>query len=122
MKSIAVRTTFFLGVCAIVLSIIVAAGLSIGFVLNWLVPAIDLGVATLCGLVSIVMFVSVAKDFANYVEIRRVSNFQSSDDDDDELSLSEEQFESLAEQLSEAVMSQMAAKEQWGRPRPKARR
>ncbi len=122
MNSIAVRTTVFLGVCAILLSIIVAAGLSIGFVLNWLVPAIDLGVATLCGLVSIVMFVIFAKYFANYVEMSRASGLQSSDDDDDGLSLSDEQFESLTEQLSEAVMAQMAAKEQWVRPRPKTRR
>lgn len=121
MKSIAIGTTFFLCVCAM-LSIIVAAGLFVGFVLNWLVPAIDLGVATLCGLVSIVMFVIFAKDFANYVEMSRASGLQSSDDDDDGLSLSDEQFESLTEQLSEAVMAQMAAKEQWVRPRPKSRR
>ncbi len=124
MKSIAFMAIAIICVCATCLAIIVAAGLSVGLALNWMVPAIDLGVATLCGLVAVAMFAFAARDFARLVKadfMREAELNEVSDDDDEEL-LSAEQVESLADQLSEAVLMRIVTKDTWVRPRSKSRR
>jgi hypothetical protein len=124
MKSIAFMAIAIICVCATCLAIIVAAGLSVGLALNWMVPAIDLGVATLCGLVTVAMFAIAARDFARLVKahvMREVELNEVGDDDDEEL-LSAAQVESLADQLSEAVLMRIVAKDTWVRPRSKSRR
>lgn len=126
MKSTLLMVVVFFCIFAACLAIIVTAGLSVGFVLSWMVPAIDLGVATLCGLIAVAMLAFAARDFARLMQVHNPSvaepgNYSDDDDDDEEL-LSEDQLETLADQLSEAVFMRIAAKETWIRPRSKSRR
>jgi hypothetical protein len=116
MKAHIATVLTFLCFFAAVLTTIITAGLSIGFVLNWLVPSIDLGIATLCGLVSVAMFAAFLKEFITFFHAEQIQKSQSDDSDDDEALLSKDDFESLADQLSEVVMLRMIAREQWITP------
>ena len=117
MKAHVTTMLTFLCFFAVVLTTIMTAGLSVGFVLNWLVPSIDLGIATLCGLVSVAMFAVFLKEFITFFHAEQIQESQSDDsDDDDEVLLSKDDFESLADQLSEVVMLRMIAREQWITP------
>jgi len=102
----------------------VSAGLAVGFALNWMFPAIDLGVATLCGLVSVAMSGSAIKTLLLLTAVRNdtAANFSELEDEGDDLSLSDEQVESMADQLSEAILMRIVAKEAWIRPKPRSRR
>jgi hypothetical protein len=117
MKAHVATMLTFLCFFAVVLTTIMTAGLSVGFVLNWLVPSIDLGIATLCGLVSVAMFAAFLKEFITFFHAEQIQKSQSDDSDEDEIQLSKEDFESLADQLSEVVMLRMVAREQWIQPR-----
>ena len=123
-KSAVLGVAPFAFVCVACLVAIVSAGLVVGFALNWMVPAIDLGVATLCGLVSVAMFVKSIKSLLLLIAVRNdpAANSNELEDDDDDLSLSDEQVESMADQLSEAILMRIVAKEAWIRPKPRSRR
>jgi len=123
-KSAVLGVATFAFVCVACLVAIVSAGLVVGFALNWMVPAIDLGVATLCGLVSVAMFVKSIKSLLLLIAVRNdpAANSNELEDDDDDLSLSDEQVESMADQLSEAILMRIVAKEAWIRPKPRSRR
>ncbi|HBJ34465.1 MAG TPA: hypothetical protein DDZ51_06810 [Planctomycetaceae bacterium] len=130
MKPILSMASVSLLVCTSVLTFVVILGLSIGFALNWLVPSIDLGVATLCGLVSVAITGVFINEMANQSETPRAQ--EGLFDADDEVRFSEETFEGYADQLSEAVLMRVSTKEQWlrppgskppgSKPRPKSRR
>jgi hypothetical protein len=51
----------FLAIYAVIKLIVIGVGLGIGFLLRWLIPAIDLGIGTLIGVVAtgIAMFIFV---------------------------------------------------------------
>lgn len=122
-SKVLVGAVFFL-VGAVFLTVIVSMGLVVGLVLNWLVPAIELGIATLCGLVAVAVFASVVKammlaSVTENIAADRTSEFE---DANDEVSLSDEQFDTLADQLSEAVLMRVAAKDAWIRPKSRSRR
>jgi hypothetical protein len=116
MKAHIATVLTFLCFFAVVLTTIITAGLSVGFVLNWLVPSIDLGIATLCGLVSVAMFGVFVKSFITFFVSQQIQKSQADDSDDDEVLLSKDHFENLADQLSEVVMLRMVAREQWITP------
>lgn len=99
---------FFACTLALLTAVTLTGGLFVGFVLNYFVPSIDLGIATLCGLFAIGIpvyaiiqaMVAIKQDIA-----QRVGDEAMSDDCDDEADLlTDEQAETLAEQLMEAMM------------------
>lgn len=93
-----VAVVAFLG--AVCLAVIVSAGLAEGLVLNRLFPAIDLGVATLCGLVAVAIFASVVKAMMLASVTRNIA----------------------ADNESEAVLMRVVAKDAWIRTKSRSRR
>ena len=106
------------------ISVVLGAGLGVAFILNWIVPSIDLGVATLRGLVAIATFVTglIWTMQAAGVLSFNVDQSEESQDAEDSSLLSEEQIESMADQLTEATMMRMAVRDGWSLSRSKSRR
>ena len=99
---------FIVCTLSLLTAVTLIGGLFVGFVLNYFVPSIDLGIATICGLAAIAIpfyaivqaIVAIKQDIA-----QRVGDEAMSDDCDDEADLlTDEQAETLAEQLMEAMM------------------
>jgi len=103
---------FIVCTLSLLTAVTLIGGLFVGFVLNYFVPSIDLGIATICGLAAIAIpfyaivqaIVAIKQDIA-----QRVGDEAMSDDCDDEADLlTDEQAETLAEQLMEAMMLRMS--------------
>ena len=105
---------FIVCTLSLLTAVTLIGGLFVGFVLNYFVPSIDLGIATICGLAAIaipfyaivqaIVAIKVKEDLAEVV-----GNGEMNDDyDDDADVLTDEQAETLAEQLMEAMMLRMS--------------
>jgi len=104
---------FIVCTLSLLTAVTLIGGLFVGFVLNYFVPSIDLGIATICGLAAIAIpfyaivqaIVAIKQDIA-----QRVGDEAMSDDCDDEADLlTDEQAETLAEQLMEAMMLRISS-------------
>jgi len=91
------------------MAITLTTGLFVGFVLNYFVPSIDLGIATLCGLLAIA--IPLYAIFQAMLTIKEVNTqldgngqMYDDDEDDDAVVLTEDQADMLAEQLVEAML------------------
>lgn len=119
-KKIGVVLLILAAIASVSLSMVVGSGVAVGYVLRRVIPSIDFGIATLCGLcaVGICTFVMVAI-FSVYAVT--IQNFDTTDEDELEDSdlLSDEQVDRVAEQLSEAVVMRMVVDA--SRPPPRSR-
>lgn len=98
----------FVGVCGLLLgglmSVAIAVGLAAGYCLHWLVPGIDLGMATVVGELSffcVVLVVTLCL-LASYLKpAENASDWEANE------SWSDEQLEYVADQVSEAVLANL---------------
>ena len=103
---------FIVCTLSLLTAVTLIGGLFVGFVLNYFVPSIDLGIATICGLAAIaipfyaiVQAIVAIKFREDLAEV--VGNGEMNDDDEADV-LTDEQAETLAEQLMEAMMLRMS--------------
>jgi hypothetical protein len=110
--------------CFVGVSVVMFAGLTAGFVLNWTVPSIDLGIATLCGLVANATFATGLVYTLRMAGLLRSNDEMAGDLEEDDPSepFSEEQVESMADQLTETIMMRMAVHDGWSRTKSRSRR
>ncbi|MEO8497234.1 MAG: hypothetical protein ABI614_19350 [Planctomycetota bacterium] len=103
----------FLALGTLLVSLVTLAGLGVGWCLHWLVPTIDLGAATICGLLACLTVIYAVLRIAQL--LTPTLSVPSSDDGDDDEEydevFSEEQVEYVADQLAEAVLAKMGRKQ-----------
>ena len=103
LKSFTARVLFVVALFATILAAFLSVGLLAGYVLNLLVPSIELGTATLCGLVAVAIMVHcLFKLSESYSAVQAMVDDDESEEDD-ELMLSDEQVDVVVEQLTEAI-------------------
>lgn len=104
LKSIASGFCLLAVVFAVVLAAFLGVAVAVGYTLHLLVPSIELGTATLCGLVAIAILVFCFNQLGEKIsELREIEEYDESEED--ELMLSDEQVELVVEQLTEAIAS-----------------
>ncbi|TWT65256.1 hypothetical protein [Allorhodopirellula solitaria] len=110
-------------IASISLSVVLGIGLILGYVLNRLIPSIELGIATLCGLAAVgicgFVLVSLFRTYAASLEMAG-----STEEDELEVSdlLTEAQLEQITSKLSEEVLLQMDLEHRQTARRSKNRR
>ena len=100
-------------VFAILMSVVMLAGLGAGFLVNHLVPAINLGSAAIAGVLAFGVAVHCVVQFIRLTAIMplRTEDEDSEDDEDiDPELISEKQMEAMADQVSETVMMKIGSR------------
>ena len=104
---------------AVLMAALILAGLGAGYCLHRLVPAIDLGLATVIGMLAVSPAIYVLLRAVRIVaEGGWVSSADEDEGEDDE-PMSEEQVEYMADQLTEAVLTKLGrqhTRSNWARP------
>ena len=106
---------------AILMSMVILAGLGAGYAVNYVIPAIDLGSAAIAGVLAFGIVVYCMVQFMR-LTARIQLEAQDEDDEDGDIdpeAISDEQVETIADQVSEAVMMKMGS---WGNRRSAGRR
>ncbi len=83
MFSMLVTAAVFLFVCLFLASAIIAGGAGVGWLLNWIFPSINFGMATLIGVIALIpsiFFVVHIKTAISEIE----DSWEADDDDDDD--------------------------------------
>ena len=97
----------------ILISITLGMGLTFGFILTSIFPTFDFGIATICGLLAIgitlwtVFQTMMAYDHANEVAADKASD----EDEDGSEVLTEEQVDTVSQQLIEAILMRVSLPE-----------
>ena len=124
LKRYAIALAIFAGIASFGISLVVGIGLIVGYILHSLIPSIDLGIATLCGVCAVRICVYALVGAVN--SYKEIQNEQDSDqqeqfDEEGEL-LRDELVDRIADQVTEAVMVRMVLNEPHPRPRSRSRR
>lgn len=102
--------------------LLVGLGLAVGHALSRIVPGIDLGIATLCG-VAAVGFSGLALVgllvTASKLDSADKPDDEEADQDEKEFQLSDEQYELITGHISDMVMTRMSQTRPRSRPRTK---
>jgi len=115
----------FVGVCGLLLgalmSVAIAVGLAAGYCLHWLVPGIDMGLATVVGELSffcVALVVALCLLASSYRHLA-----ENVSDGDENEGWSDEQVEYVADQVSETVLANLdrssGSRGRSSRPRPR---
>jgi len=105
----------------ILISITLGLGLTIGFILTSIFPSFDFGTATICGLLAIgITLWAVFQAMAALDKAKEVAADEEANEDEDDGSavLSEEQVETVSQQLIEAIMMRVNFPEHRSRRSP----
>jgi type VI protein secretion system component VasK len=113
---IAICTT----VCAVLMSGVILSGLGVGYCLHQLVPGVDLGSATVIGVLATITVVycmlQLLRASASIKSVER-----SFGEDADDPVLSDEQVEYVTDQLTDAILTNLGRSKRksgsWSRPR-----
>jgi hypothetical protein len=121
MKKVIVRVIatalFVASVFAILMSVVILAGLSAGYLVNYLFPAINLGSAAIAGVLAFGVAVHCVVQFMRLSARMQLGTQDEDYEDDEDIDpelISEEQVEAIADQVSEAVMMKIGS---WGNRR-----
>ena len=101
---------FVVAVClSIAVSIILGLALAIGFTLTCIFTSIDLGSATICGLLAIgITICSVFQILIGLDRVRRDFEEDLTDEEVDSDVLTEDQVDTISEQLTEAILMRVS--------------
>lgn len=96
-------------VCTILVTFLISfvtlVGLGAGYCLHWLVPAIDLGAATIIGVLAFLTVTFIVLKVFQLAAFASPPHIADAEDEEEvEEILSEEQVDLMADQLSEAVL------------------
>ena len=121
MKKVIVRVIatglFIASVFAILMSVVILAGVGAGYLMNYLFPAINLGSAAIAGVLAFGVAVNCVVQFMRLSARMQLGTQDEDDEDDEDIDpdlISEEQVEVMADQVSEAVMMKIGS---WGNRR-----
>lgn len=97
----------------ILISIMLGLGLTFGFILTSIFPSIDFGIATICGLLAIgITLGTVFQTMSAYDHANEVAADEAADEDDDGSEvLTEEQVDTVSQQLIEAILMRVTLPE-----------
>ena len=98
----------------ILISITLGLGLMIGFILTSIFPSFDFGTATICGLLAIgITLWTVFQTMTAYDHANEVAAKASDEDEDEDGSevLTEEQVDTVSQQLIEAILMRVSLPE-----------
>ena len=113
---------FIAAAFAILMSMVILAGLGAGYAVNYVIPAIDLGSAAIAGVLAFGIVVYCMVQFMRLTATMQLGTEDEDNEEDDDIDpelISEEQVEAMADQVSEAVMMKIGS---WGNRRPASRR
>ena len=111
---------FIAAVFAILMSVVILAGLGAGYAVNYVIPAINLGSAAIAGVLAFGIVVYCMVQFMR-LTARIQLEAQDEDDEDEDVdpdAISDEQVETIADLVSEAVIMKIGA---WGNRRSAGR-
>ncbi len=108
---------FIASVFAILMSVVILAGVGAGYLVNYLFPAINLGSAAIAGVLAFGVAVHCVVQFMRLSARIQLGTPDEDDEDDEDIVpelISEEQVAAMADQVSEAVMMKIGS---WGNRR-----
>ena len=108
-------------VFAILMSAVILAGLGAGYLVNYLFPAINLGSATIAGVLAFGVAVHCVVQFMRLTATMQLGTEDEDNEDDEDIDpelISEKQMEAMADQVSETVMMKIGS---WGKRRSSSR-
>ena len=111
---------FIAAVFAILMSVVILTGLGAGYLVNYLLPAIDLGSAAIAGVLAFGIAVYCMVQFiqlAAKIQLE-AQNEDNEDEGIDPEFISDEQVETMADLVSEAVVMKIGS---WGNRRSASR-
>jgi len=103
---------FIASVFAILMAVVILAGLGAGYLVNYLFPAINLGSAAIVGVVAFGVVVHCVVQFIRLAATMQLGTQHEDNEDDEDIDpelISDEQVETMADQVSEAVMTKIGS-------------
>ena len=103
---------FIASVFAILMSVVILAGVGAGYLVNYLFPAINLGSAAIAGVLAFGVAAHCVVQFMRLSARMQLGTQDEDDEDDEDIDpelISEEQVEAMADQVSEAVMTKIGS-------------
>ena len=112
---------FIAAVFAILMSVVILAGLGAGYLVNYLFPAINLGSAAIAGVLAFAVVVYCVVQFMRLTATMQLGTQHEDNEDDEDIDselISDEQVETMADLVSEAVIMKIGS---WGNRRSASR-
>jgi divalent metal cation (Fe/Co/Zn/Cd) transporter len=107
-------------ICAVLMSVVILVGLGVGYCLHQLVPEVDLGSATVIGVLAIISGVYCILQLLRASASLKSVETSFAEDADDPV-LSDEQVEYVTDQLTDAILTNLGRSRRksgsWSRPR-----
>ena len=105
LRKLAIAGSGMMILCVLLVLIVVCGGLGIGYGLNQILPVIDLGLATIIGVLAIGVVAFVASTYMQLMFDLHMAT-EEDDDEDDEM-MSDEEVDLVSDQVAEAIMTKL---------------